>query len=223
MNEQEIISRIKYLMGVMNLHQSGFATRVGTDVSNFSKQMNGKLPISEALINKIVIGAGVSKSWLAEGKGVPFEKSAAPQPVKALYADSGGQGIPVYDIDVTAGTMSREMIFADERIVGRINVPGINPGCRVVKVSGDSMEPVIGNGDYIAVREVTDLSVLYWGQIYVVLLDDYRMVKYLRRHEDDSKVVLRSANPAYDDIELPRSAIRSLFFVNNIIRIDTRM
>ena len=36
-------------------------------------------------------------------------------------------------------------------------------------------------------------------------------------------VILRSENRMYDDIELPRSAIRKLFFVDNIIHIDTRM
>ena len=45
------------------------------------------------------------------------------------------------------------------------------------------------------------------------------MVKYLRRHPDDSKVVLRRANPAYDDIDVPKSAIRGLFFVNKIVKV----
>ena len=222
MEESGIISRIKYLMGVMGLRQSAFAERVGTDVSNFSKQLNGKLSISEALVNKIVVGMGVSKRWLMDGEGTPFEKGSSLSPAVSAGREQES-GVPVYDIDVTAGAMTREMLFADDRIVGHISVPGINPMCRVVRVSGDSMSPVINSGDYIAVRQVTDLSVLYWGQIYVVLLDDYRMVKYLRRHEDRDKVVLRSANPAYDDIELPREAIRNLFFVDNIIHIDTRM
>ena len=223
MIESDVIARIKYLMSEMRLRQSAFASRIGTDVSNFSKQMNGKLPISEGLINKIVVNAGVSKSWLTNGEGLPFGKNAQPDTVGAETASEHEAGIPVYDIDVTAGPASREMIFADDRIVGYVNVPGISPDCRIVKVSGDSMEPVINNGDYIAVREVTDTSILYWGQIYVVLLDDYRMVKYLRKHPDSGQIVLHSANPSYDDIELPRQAIRKLFFVNNIIHIDTRM
>ena len=116
-----------------------------------------------------------------------------------------------------------EMIFADDRIVGRINVPGISQESRIVKVSGDSMRPVINEGDYIAVHEIRDMSVIYWGQIYVVVLDDYRMVKYLRRHPKNGMVILRSENKMYDDIELPCDAIRKLFFVDNIIHIDTRM
>ena len=115
------------------------------------------------------------------------------------------------------------MMFADDRIIGHVNVPGVSSDCKIVRVSGNSMEPVINNGDYIAVREIHDTSVIFWGQIYVIMLDDYRMVKYLRRHTDEDMVILRSANKDYDDIELPKTAIRGLLFVNNIIHIDTRM
>ena len=41
------------------------------------------------------------------------------------------------------------------------------------------MQPVICNGDMVAIREVKNPNLIFWGQIYVVLLDDYRMVKYI--------------------------------------------
>lgn len=171
-------------MGELRLRQNSFAARIGCDVTNLSKQLNGKLPITDSFINKIVVNTGVSKEWLVSGAGVPFGKSDAPEALTAGLTDSEAEGMPVYDLDVTAGPLTRERIFADDRIVGRIAMPGMDSECRVVRVSGDSMAPVINNGDYIAVREVSDTSIIYWGQIYVVLLDDYRMVKYLRRHPD---------------------------------------
>ena len=222
MDQQSVISRIRYLMSENGMKQNAFAARIGTDVSNFSKSLNGKLPISDALLNKIVVALGISKLWLAEGEGVPYSKPTAPDALTVKHLSEGG-AIPIYDIDVTAGGLSREMMFADDRVVGHVSVPGINRNCKIVKVSGDSMRPVISNGDYIAVQEVTDSSIIYWGQIYVVLLDDYRMVKYLRRNADSTMVTLRSANPAYDDIDLPRSAIRSLFFVQHLLLIHPLM
>ena len=95
--------------------------------------------------------------------------------------------------------------------------------CRIVRVSGDSMSPVIRNGDYIAVRELSNLRQIFWGQIYVVILDDYRMVKYIRRHDDPEMVILRSENKRYDDMIIERMEIRDLMFVQNIIHIDSRM
>lgn len=206
--------------------QGEFAEKIGCDQSNLSKHLKGRLPISEALINKIVINLGVSKAWLKDGTDVPFAKQSGSS-VPCLMVDEiemkSMKGTPIYDIDVTAGGQSRSIMFTDEHMVGAVNLPSISPDCRIVKVSGDSMKPVICNGDYIAVRELSNMSQIFWGHIYVVVLDDYRMVKYLRRHEDPDKVILRSENPKYDDMEVNRSDIRDLLVVQNILHVDNRL
>lgn len=226
MTNQDIIGRIKYLIKELGLTQGEFAEKIECDQSNLSKHLNGKLPISESLLNKIVINMGVSKAWLKEGTDVPFAKYSSGA-VPSLIIDESElksmKGTPVYDIDVTAGGMNRSMMFADEHIVGAVNMPNISPDCRIVRVSGDSMSPVICNGDFIAVRELSNMSQIFWGQIYVVVLDDYRMVKYLRKHSDADKVILRSENPRYDDMEVSRSEIRELLVVQNILHIDSRL
>ena len=226
MTNEDIKSRIKYLIHELRLTQGEFAEKIGCDQSNLSKHLNGKLPISEALINKIVINLGVSKSWLKDGLDVPFPKYSSGMVPELLIDESemkSMKGTPVYDIDVTAGSLSRPMMFADEHIVGAVNMPNISQDCRIVRVSGDSMNPVICNGDFIAVRELTNMSQIFWGHIYVVVLDDYRMVKYLRKHPDQDKVILSSENPRYDDMEVYRSDIKELLVVQNILHIDTRL
>ena len=161
MTNEDIKSRIKYLIHELRLTQGEFAEKIGCDQSNLSKHLNGKLPISEALINKIVINLGVSKSWLKDGLDVPFPKYSSGMVPELLIDESemkSMKGTPVYDIDVTAGSLSRPMMFADEHIVGAVNMPNISQDCRIVRVSGDSMNPVICNGDFIAVRELTNMS-----------------------------------------------------------------
>lgn len=226
MSNKDIIERIKYLIREMRMTQGEFAEKIGCDQSNLSKHLNGKLPISEALINKIVINMGVSKAWLKDGSDIPFAKhssSSVPNLVVEENELKAMKGTPIYDIDVTAGGQCRSMLFADEYIVGAVNIPNISPDCRIVRVSGDSMSPVIKSGDLIAVRELSNLSQIFWGHIYVVVLDDYRMVKYVRRHDDPEKVILRSENPKYDDIEVNRSEILDLLVVQNVLHIDTRL
>lgn len=225
--ETEVIGRIKYLIKELHLRQIEFAQKIGVDASNLSKYLNGHLPLSESLLNRIVVNMGVSKQWLSNGTDLPFAKQTVP-PVTVVKADqmhSGEamKGTPVYDIDVTAGTQPRSRMFADDLIIGSVNLPDvISPECRIVRVSGDSMSPVISSGDYLAVRELTNTQQIFWGQIYVVLLDDYRLVKYIRRHPDPSMVILRSENKAYDDMDVRRSEIRDLMFVQNILHFDNR-
>lgn len=232
MGNDGVIERIKYIIREMGLTRSEFASRIDVDSSNLSKYLNGKLAINDSLINRIVINLGLSKEWLTTGNDLPYAK--VQNAVSTLNFDgkigSGNSasarenaGTPVYDIDVTAGALPRARMFASENIVGYVNLPSIPPGCRIVGVSGDSMQPVIRSGDLLAVRELTNIQQIFWGQIYVVVLDDYCMVKYVRRHENPEMVILRSENPNYDDMEIRRSEIRDLMFVQHIVHVDTRM
>lgn len=228
MTNEVLIGRIRELIRILQVTQNEFADRIKTDRSNFSKHINGKLPINDSLINKIVVGLGVSKEWLLNGTGnifymmPPQHSSALSLPASAIRRDAAA-GAKVYDVDVTAGSMGRSMMFSNDRLIGVIDVPFISPDCSVVRVSGDSMQPVICNGDMVAIREVRNADLIFWGQIYVILLEDYRMVKYIRKHADPSMVILRSANTEYDDIEIRKSEIKDLFVVEHIIRFDSRM
>ena len=228
LNDQQEIARIKWLMNNLGLSQTAFAERIGIDASNFSKHLKGKLPISDNLLNKIVVAVGASKKWLLTGEGEMWnttgntENGISTITVDAIHPNTTA-GAKIYDIDVTAGDIACERMFANEHIIGSINIPTVHPDCCIVRVSGDSMSPVIGNGDLIAIREIRNKNLIFWGHIYVIVLDDYRMVKYIRRHPDPSQVILRSENPQYDDIEVAKSDIRDLFLVENIIRIDRRI
>ena len=219
----EIIDRIKYLMKEMGLKQVQFAERIGVDTSNLSKYLNAHMPLSESFINRLVVNLGVSKEWLLDGTDLPFGKT----PVRVdgeVMASANGGGTPVYDVDVTAGVASgRNELFASENIVGWVNLPNMSPNCRIVRVSGDSMAPVINDGDFVAVREVSNPNQIYWGQIYVVQLDDFRLVKYLRRHSDPNMVVLRSENPNYDDMDVRRSDIHEMLLVQHVLHLNTRL
>lgn len=209
-NNEDIASRIREIMARDDLSQAEFARIIGIDPSNLSKSLSGRNPITDTLVNRIAVETGVSKRWLITGEGV----MTAPRNMPV--------GSPVYDIDITAGAVELSRAFTRDEIIGFINLPEVPAGCPVVRVSGDSMMPVIHNRSLLAIRRIESLSTIYWGQIYVVVLDDYRMVKYLRKASDPSKVILHSANSAYDDMEIDRSEIRGLFLVETIINFDRR-
>ncbi len=225
-DDAAIIGRIKHLITRLGLRQGAFASRISFNAGNFSKVLSGQLPVSESLINRIVADLGVSKVWLTDGRGLPFERSAPPVDggiIPGMTPSEGPCGIPIYDVDVTAGTQELSLMLTDDRIIGRVNLPSLNPDDMIVRVSGDSMDPVIKDGGYVAVRQVSDPRYIFWGQIYVIVMDDYRMVKYLRRHpSDNSLVVLHSANPAYDDMDVAREDLRRLFFVDAILNYQVR-
>lgn len=222
-NPSDVISRLRYLMALRHLSQRELASLLRLDPSNLSKALNGRLPFTEGLLNRIVVDLGVSKSWLRDGVGLPFDKNSLTREISIdgpLQTSECLAGTPVYDLDVTAGCRSLEELFGEIRPVGTINIPEIPVGSNIVKVRGDSMSPRIINGGYVAIRPISDMRNIFWGQIYVVELDEFRMVKYLRRHPDPSMVILHSDNPAYDDMDVARSDIRALFVVEAILNYE---
>lgn len=221
---ESIIDRIRYLMTSTRMSQAAMGRRLGVDPAYMSKIMSGRLPVTDGFINRIVIDMGVSKQWLKHGTDIPYPKPIHANTIEATVRPQPecGKGIAVYDIDVTAGSTELSRLLTVDRIMGYVDMPQVNPECLIVRVSGDSMKPAISNGSFIAIRPVSATGLVFWGQIYVVVTDNYRMVKYLRRHPDPSYVVLHSDNPDYDDIEMPRDDIQALYIVETVINYDRR-
>lgn len=220
--QDAVIGRIKFIIKSLGLSQAQFASKLGIDPGNISKHLNGRLPVTQGLVNRIAVDMGISKRWLTDGVGVPFPKGnpemSRNDGLQALSVDCVS-GTPVYDIDVTAGSLELSREFTSDRVIGFVNIPEVRPGTAIVRVNGDSMTPTISDGAFVAIRPVSDLSCIFWGQIYVVVLDDFRMVKHIRRHENPEKVILRSDNPMYDDMEIDRDKIRKLYVVESILNV----
>lgn len=210
--------RLRYLMKLSRTNQAGFARQAGTDPAYLSRVLSGKQEPGQSFVNRLVVNLGVSKEWLTTGRDVPYPRVSAP-----CGPEPGGavvKGAPVYDIDVTAGCVPLSRMFTQERIVGYCDLPGVDPQYPLVRVAGDSMSPRINSGNYISIRAVSLQSPISWGQIYVVILEDYRLVKFVRRNSDPDLVTLHSANPDYDDMEVRRDQIVALYLVEAIMSYD---
>lgn len=224
-SDATLIDRVRYLITRMRKTQQQFAALLGIDGPNLSRILNGHAPFTDSMINRIVVNLGVSKEWLLTGKEVPFaknptidfeifgtgaeEKSLSPVPV--------AQGAPVYDIDATAGFSELSAMFTDEHVIGFLQLPQISSENVVVRVSGNSMSPNIPDGSYISIRQINANGTIFWGQTYLVVLEDYRVVKILRKHPDPAKVILHSINKSFDDVEINRTDIKALYIVDSVI------
>lgn len=195
---------------------------IGIDGPNLSRILNGRTPFTDAMINRIVVNLGVSKDWLVNGTDVPFPKNVI-RDIEIVGAEEipatrrHEQGTPIYDVDVTAGYEAFSSMFTEDKVIGYLKLPQVNPDNVIVPVTGDSMMPEIPNGSLISIRPLATGAPIFWGQTYLVFLEDYRMVKVLRRHPDSDKVILHSHNPEYDDMEVSRSSIKALFVVDAIL------
>jgi len=89
----------------------------------------------------------------------------------------------------------------------------------VIRANGDSMSPKINDGDKVTIRKVEDLDCIYYGQNYLVVTKNYKMIKQIRRYtpDEDNYVILHSINPNYDDMVISKSNILGLYVIQHVI------
>ena len=88
------------------------------------------------------------------------------------------------------------------------------------------MYPLLKSGDIIAYKEVSDLSYLLWGEMYLLSIvldsgDSYVTVKYVQKGEQKGHVKLVSQNQHHQDREIPHDAIKFAALVKASIRINS--
>lgn len=192
--------RVESLIKALDINQKDFAYKIGEEPNTISHIIKRRIGVSSKVLEGIVRNIkGLNTQWLLSGVGVMFSEK-----VRAL---------PFYEVDVTAGNVNR--IFDGTEIPrDSLLVPGFADCDFAVPVSGHSMYPKISNGDIIICKQINDFDVVEFGQIYLIVTDERRMVKYLRKAAKPDKVLLVSENhERFDDFEIARSKIRRLYLV----------
>ena len=207
--KERTLEFIKY----KNISVKEFETRCGLSNGYVTAMRKGYG--ADKLSNVLTAYPELNRDWLLYNEGEMLNVTEVVEVTE--------HGTPVYDLDVTCGGRSRPIVFADEHIIGHVNLPNVSSNAVIIRANGDSMEPHINDGDWIAVREVFNFNELYYGQVYLVITEELRLLKYLRKDKDEQNyVILRSENDRYDDIRLAKSSIRSLFIVENVLSLKIK-
>ena len=217
MEQEERLNELRRYLTNLGLTQDIIAKRFGVTKQAINSLLTGRKPFGKQNAIKWANEFGLNAGWLLTGEGEMVKQSTKTVVEVAEY------GTPVYDIDATCGNLSRPIVFTDEHIIGHVNLPNVSSSAVIIRANGDSMEPHIHDGDWIAVREVFNFNELYYGQVYLVITEELRLLKYLRKDEDEQNyVILRSEDDRYDDIRLAKSSIRSLFIVENVLSLKIK-
>ena len=209
---ERIIDRLDQFMDVRGLTDSEVTKECGLSIGLINQARGGKCDIGKKAVEKILARyTDINRVWFITGEGDMLNTSDV-----VTLQPSGCTA--VYNIDATCGEASRPIDFTSERIIGYVNLPNVSKDAYIIRANGDSMQQVIKDGDWIAVREVKNYDDIYWGQIYLVITPEYRLLKYVRRNkEDDTAILLRSENPNFDDMVLAKAKIVHLYVVENIL------
>lgn len=166
----------------------------------------------------------ISEHWLLTGEGDMqlFNNNKELQhSQEALHGDLF-KPVPFYNLNVSAG----DVTFLDGGLIKGQNpddfmyIPIQVDADIAFPTFGHSMYPEISNGDRVAYKFIKDWSFFNYGMKYLIITDEQRMVKYLKKHPKEGYVLLESRNEDYEPIDMPVSSIRSILQVRYIGKIE---
>lgn len=99
------------------------------------------------------------------------------------------EGIPIYeDSPYTLGNVESYRDTPTEKADFWVTIPGLRNCNYGVRATGDSMHPLIRNHALVVGEEITDISFIPSGDIYIVRAKNgIETIKYIQTHETDPK------------------------------------
>lgn len=213
--------RLNMLLAQKGMTHADLAAAIDVSRQAVQKWASGFSNPKGINLMKICQYFGVTKEWMVDGhEGADIEKIG--EPVGA-YVDGdpipeGFVSIPEYRISFGAGSNEPPTIEEETDLCQAIyrrdffDKLGVKPEhCKRYRVSGDSMEPTLRNGDKVLVVDQVDRIID--GDVYVFSVRDEMMIKRLYRRANGT-IVIHSDNEdgRYVDEELTPADQEREFF-----------
>lgn len=133
---------------------------------------------------------GINDSWMLDGIGTPF--GLDPKKVYEQAEPEAGAGNILYTtVEAFAGSAVDVGGFASESS-SFFSLPGLKgSGLVAFPVKGNSMEPVIQNGDVLVCQQVDKLDEINDNDIYAVKSSGSLWVKYVQKIKDARSRITR--------------------------------
>lgn len=218
--DNEIITRIKSIMAHYHLSQSEFARTIGVRQPNLSALLKGERPCGTGVLNKILLSFDINQGWLFTGEGEMVKtEDQAKQPSSI---DNAQVMIPLVHIDSVGGIHSENALVSSEQYFEHmIPFPDARLGDVAILQSGNSMATTIPAGAILQIRRVDNWREYfgYGGDFVLWLTDDRRITKQILKYLPDpaNYVTCHSYNPESADEELPKSMIKEVWKIINVL------
>lgn len=222
---EKIGPRLKSIRNSLGLTVEEFYRPLMKSFNNGSSLENNKRKLGKRLAKDIIEYYNINPAYLGAGNG---EKLLKVRPYhKETFKSNTMLGpteesVPFYNVNLAELQESVPDIFKDSAPAYYVNYRPFNDCTAYLPIYGDSMYPRFANGEIIAIKEITNLSVILWGEAYLVVTDESAnsmiIVKLLFEHEDSTKIILRSSNPAYKgETVIAKASISKLYIIKGKI------
>ena len=215
--KREIAGRVRAERKAAGLTQVDLAEKIGCAQPTVGEVEKGG-SFSVRVLRDIAAALGVSEEWLATGAGKKENQPAGNVRIVRV-APTPSHRVPVVSYATAGAANDYEDLadFLDETIETDCK----DPNCFALIVEGDSMEPVLRDGDRVI---VAPNSVAQSGDIVVARRKDTHevFVKLVHFTDAGKRVKFTSYNPAYPPLEFSRRDFRFIYPVHSMKRVFRR-
>lgn len=211
--DDKIITRLFTYLQANDIPHTRFEKEIGLSNGYLKTQLKRNSDLGESVIRKIIdYCLDIDSNWLLTGRGSMLPHKNKPLPI----INNEYKGAPYYNVDFIGGF---DLVLNDQTINPDYYInfePYNKPGVVWCNLTGHSMEPELNNGDFIAMKEMTDpIEYLPFGEIYAIVTDNFRTVKRMTSSEKDGFVHLIPTNksPEFKPQDIPVNMIRKVFAV----------
>lgn len=144
---------------------------------------------------------------------------------KSLYTKTNSDKlVPYYNVEITSTQISSFNEAAD-KIEFYIDFQPLNDCTAYVPYYSDSMSPTYKSGNKLALKHITNLDIILYGQPHYIITspnaNSYKTVRCVHYHQDQTKLILRATNPKYaGDIIIEKKDILSLYLVKGRVELN---
>ena len=202
-------------------NQQEFVEKIGSDKATVSQIKNGKLPITNSILDKIKNAfPNVSVDWLLTGEGEMLKSDNSvkifvpedlPKQVGRLYR------APIYESYPVSAGLHGLAAIRDDKPDGYAYTT--MPEVTFFPVIGCSFEPIIYAGEYIGVVKLNSWDRVDTEKIYFILTKEERMLKRLKV-DKDREDILWCVSPNFSEFSILKSdiiEINHVFFYGKMI------
>ncbi len=125
--------------------------------------------------------------------------------------------IPVFELDTQFGLATFWLDQSELLPKDFVYLPGVHADF-VFPYYGKGMEPQIEGGDWIALRKISDLSILNYGAAHTIVTREQVIVRAIHKAGKASSVLLKSHNEFNDPIEIEKSMIKAIYLIVAVLK-----
>lgn len=184
-------------------NQTDLSAKLNHNHTSINQVLTRNRNVPTSVIIKFCKLFNVSREYLFEDRLPMFHSSSR---------------LPLYDLEATASNVQIFTQDTAEYVKEYIDIPGFKDCNGYISVWGDSMYPAFCAGEIIAVKYIKDKTVIPYGEAFVIVTDEQRMLKYIHPSKVKLNWLMVSKNSEnFPAFEIPIDKVVHLYLVKGII------